>query len=224
MNANVDETKNLPATVSNDFDNETGDNDRLIQGTKVSCVDGKWAASDGSELPPELIVISTTTAVQQWEDGYPVATIRKEAGKPLPNVDELNAKIPKEQWELGLDGAPRPPCERVEVGYLLNPQDASVFTFISSTAGARIAVRRLRDRVVLMRRLRGDAVVPVVRLDSRPMKTKFGQKIRPEFTILNWRTLGDPQVTGSSAPAIEHVGSFVEPVTLQEELNDEIGF
>jgi hypothetical protein len=223
MNA---ETKNLPTTVSNDFGDEAGDGDRLIQGTKAGCVDGVWTASDGSDLPSEPIVISTTTALQQWEDGLPVTTIKKEAGKPLPDVDELNAKIPKKRWQPGLDGAPRPPWERVEVVYLLDPRDASIFTFISSTAGARIAVRRLRDKVLLMRRLRGDAVVPIVKLDSRPMKTKFGQKIRPEFTILDWRTLGDPQGAAPSPtpPAIEHVSSPVKPVTLQEEVNDEVPF
>jgi hypothetical protein len=223
MNA---ETKNLPTTISNDFGDEVGDSDRLIQGTKVSCVDGVWTASDGSELPPEPIVISTTTAVQQWEDGYPITTIKKEPGKPLPDVDELNAKISQKKWEPGLNGTPRAPWERVEVVYLLNPQDASVFTFISSTAGARIAVRRLRDRVTLMRRLRGNAVVPIVKLDSKPMKTKYGQKLRPEFTILDWRTLSDPQVatTSSTSSAIEHVGASVKPVTLQEEMDDEIPF
>jgi hypothetical protein len=77
----------------------------------------------------------------------------------------------------------------------------------------------------MMRALRGANVAPIVKLDSRPMKTAFGMKLRPEFTIVNWVGFGD-----DSAPALEHkvanapaLKDVPEP-SMSEIMNDEIGF
>ena len=86
--------------------------------------------------------------------------------------------------------------------------------------------------------------MPIVRLDSRPMKTKIGLKMRPEFTIVEWRDIGttpgieqktpqieqqkpapDSTAANSSKPAVKtKPGKPVKPVTPQEELDDEILF
>ena len=197
--------------------------DRLIQGTIIKCVDGHWAAKDGTTIPPEtrLIALATTTALQHWVDQMPVETIVKRGNEPLPDVKELNAAIPEAEWEEGLDGAPRPPWVKQFVVYLLEPRDASIFTFLNSTTGAAIAVDKLKDRVRWMRALRGEKVVPVVELSAKVMKTKYGQKMRPEFTVLEWRDLGGLPAT-TAVPALEHVGKPVEEPTLAEELNDAI--
>jgi hypothetical protein len=185
-------------------------NDRLIQGTILRCVDGVWSAKDETELPPGkgYLAFSTAVALQRWEGGLPAETIVKRAGESLPNVNELNKKIPQKKWENGIDGKLRPPWQKQYVVYLLDPDTAAVFTYINSTKGAEIAVEHLKHRVKLMRALRGDHVVALVKLDSRPMSTKVGQKIRPEFTILYWRELGKAEP--------------VKPVSLAEELNDSI--
>ena len=107
----------------------------------------------------------------------------------------------------------------VDVVYLLDPETATVFTFINNTKGAEIAVERLKHRVKLMRALRGNRVVPVVKLDSKPMPTQFGVKQRPEFTILEWRELGGAP---SAVPVIEQIGEPVKPVSLKEEMNDSV--
>jgi hypothetical protein len=195
-------------------------NDRLIQGTILRCVDGVWSAKDGTELPPDkcYVALSTALALQRWENGLPAETIIKRPGEPLPDVDELNKKIPQKKWEKGDDGKARPPWQKQYVVYLLDPATAAVFTFINSTKGAEIAVERLKHRVKLMRALRGDRVVPVVELDSKPMSTQFGVKQRPEFTILDWRELGG----ASAVPAIEQIGEPVKPVSLKEEMNDSV--
>jgi hypothetical protein len=87
--------------------------------------------------------------------------------------------------------------------------------------------------MTLMRRMRGANVTPLVKLASRPMPTQFGKKIRPYFEIVNWL---EP---GSGSPQLEHQphgnsgGSpgnayaaakmrTVKPVTVAEDLNDEI--
>jgi hypothetical protein len=106
------------------------------------------------------------------------------------------------------------------VVYLIDPISAATYTFISATVGARIAVERLSDQVRTMRALRGENVVPLVELGSAPMKTRFtASKQRPAFTVVEWRYLGGGN---GGAPAIEHKPTPVEPVTLAEELNDEI--
>jgi hypothetical protein len=216
---------------------------RLIQGVIAKCVDGRWADSDGLPLPNELVVVGITRALQCWKDQYPVDTIIEQPGEPLPDVDELNAKIPQNEWELGLDNKPRPPWQLNYVVYLLNPATADTYTFLNSTIGARIAFERLSDKFHWMRKLRGLGVVPLVKLDSRPMKTDFGQKMRPEFTILDWGDIETaPGIKQQETPQIEQqkpasdstptntsntttkikFGKPVKPVTLAEEIDDDL--
>ena len=214
-------TKQL-ATVSGDGFEDTDATDRLIQGTILKSIDGFWSTKDGTTFPPgtKMIALATTTCVQHWQDQTPVETIIKQPGVPLPDVDELNSRIPEKEWERGLDGNPRAPYVKEWVAYLLDPRDASIYTFINSTRGAEIAVEKLQSRVKWMRALRGDKVVPVVELSSKPMKTQFGLKQRPEFKIDGeWRELGT-LAPAQDMPSIEHIGT----PTLQEEMADAVPF
>jgi hypothetical protein len=219
----------LPAIADDGFDHDGGDN-RLIKGEVIKCVDGNWSIRNGDALPAgsQFIALATATALQKWQDGMPVETILKVSGKSFPDVQELNHAIPEDDWEEGLDGKPRPPWVLQQIVYLLDPRTASVFTFINSTWGAQHAVRTLRDRVAIMRSLRGSRVVPLVTLDSRPFKGKYGTKIRPEFTVEDWRDLSGPSPASPSlapapnTPMIEHVGKSVEKPTTEEILNDEL--
>jgi len=207
---------NLPAVINDDGFDDGGFEDRLIKGSILRAVDGMWSSRDGDDPPSALIALSTTEALQRWEDQKPAETIIKQGGQALPDVDALNAKIPKKKWEPGLDGAPRTPWVKRYVVYLLDPRDASLFTFLNSTAGARIAVRELKDKVSMMRALRGAHVVPLVELSAKPMKTQFGVKQRPFFKIIDWRNLS------GETPAPQAIGSSVEPVSTEEFLNDEL--
>ena len=150
-------------------------------------------------------MLGVTAIVQRWQDQQPVETIVRKPDKPLPGVKELNAKIPESEWEKSqIDGKPRPPWQHQEVVYLLDPASAEKFTFASGTVGAHIAVERLRDRVIWMRQLRGENVVPVVELANKPMKIKVGgKKLRPEFLIVGWSVLG-VGLTSDATPQIEH--------------------
>jgi hypothetical protein len=202
---------------------------RVIQGEIVRCVDGRWSTRDGVEFTPktQMLALGTTQAVQCWQDRMPVDTIVAMPGEDLPDVAELNAKVPESEWEPGIDGKPRPPWVLQYIAYLLHPTNASLYTFINSTTGARIAVERLQDRVKWMRAMRGDNVVPLVELSTRAMKTSFGTKQRPEFAVVEWRALGGGTslVEQTAAPAIEHKpGKPVKPVTISEEMNDALPF
>jgi len=205
---------------------------RIIQGTLARCVDGHWSDKAGTGLPKRVLALSTVTAVQCWRDQKPVETIVEQ---PLPDVDALNAKIPQDTWEVGLDGKPRPPWQRQWIVYFIDPDTAAKYTFANGTTGARIAVGDLKDAVKCMRAMRGGNVVPLVELASAPMKTKFGQKLRPHFKIVSWVAPGGgmPVVESKSiVPQLEHKPSVpgrsplkvVPPPMIDEELNDEVPF
>ena len=206
--------------------------ERLIHGSLLKCVDGRWSTQDNPDMTgQQLLGLTTAKAIQRWHLDKRVGEF-VDTGTGLPDVDELNDAIPRTEWETGLDGQPRPPWQRQYVLYLLNTSDASIFTFANGTIGAQIAWERLRDRVNWMRALRGAAVFPLITLDSRPMKTKFGTKLRPEFSITDWRDLGstgNPAFESKPSRAIEGkiatpVGKPVNTPTATETLNDEIPF
>jgi hypothetical protein len=137
-----------------------------------------------------LAAIRTGTCLRRWKDGHPDEIV----DHPLPDPDELNAAIPMSEWELGVDGkTPRPPWEYTFKVSLVNLNTGEFFVFASATVGAGIAYDKLRDAVIAMRALRGgEPVVPVVRLSSKPMKTRYGMKSRPSFDIIDWKTPSGP--------------------------------
>jgi hypothetical protein len=211
------ETENKLPALSADYDDGWNDvelDDRVIQGTLIKCVDGHWSTKDGTAPPKQLLALATTTVLQLWDNKMPVETIVKRPGQPWPDIDELNAKIPEENWEIGLDGNPRAPWQKQFVVYLLDLVSAAKFTFANGTVGARIAVSNLKDQIKWMRAMRGDNVVPLIELASKPMKTKFGQKLRPDFKAVEWRNLG-VSLTKETTPQV------VAPVSTQEALDEE---
>jgi hypothetical protein len=179
----------LPAlTPQGDGWNDAEHDDRVIQGTLLKCVDGKWSAG-GEPAPEKLMAVSTITVMQLWKGKKPVQTLIKQPGQPWPKLDDLNAEIPEGEWEVGLDGEPRPPWQKQFIIYLLEPESAATFTYANGTAGARQAVSDLKNSIKWQRTIRGDHVVPLVELSSKPMPTKFGTKQRPHFQIVEWRNL-----------------------------------
>jgi hypothetical protein len=242
---------NLPAVEADDgFDSGNDDGSRLIVGDLIKCDTTRsepWIDREGTplDLSREWFVMTTRHALQRWEDEQPVETIIKQKGQPLPDLDELNAKIPQSQWEEGFDGKPKPPWQQQWFVHLLDPQTAERRTYVGGSWGAMRGVGELQDDVFCMRRLRGEAVSPIVMLDTKPMKTKYGIKPRPWFRTVRWVELN----VSASAPAIEHqpaatagltIGGYpedyatasggrvsnklkaVEKPTLSEELDDEI--
>src|SRR5262245_46784647 len=204
---------------------------RLLQSIKAKCIDGRWSADD-LPVPERLLVASYTRGLQCWKGGELLDELDERDG-PLPDVGELNDQIPQTEWDTGLDGNPRPPWVLAYVVYLVDPETAELYTFINSTFGARMAYERLVDRLEMRRRMRGTNVTAVVRPDSRQMKTKFGTKLRPEFTIIDWREIGGGQPAqlppptdpaGADAkPPVEskaEIGKPVKPVSREEEFKD----
>jgi hypothetical protein len=209
--------------------------DRLIHGSLLKCVDGRWTSEGVEVTGSQLLALHCVKALQRWEAQKPIETIVEAPDAALPDVEELNAAIPRETWEDGLDGKPKPPWQLQYVVFLLDISDASLCTFANSTVGAKLAYERLTDRVSWMRSLRGANVLPLVQLDAKPMKTKTGPKQRPEFTIIDWRDLSGGPAVAQQQPqrAIEAkpaalkpapVGKPVKAPTSTEMLDDEIPF
>jgi len=131
---------------------------------------------------------------------------------------ELNAAIPESEWEKDRDGKPRPPWAHHVAIKLVNPDTATKYVYCSVTTGAHIAFEQLRENVATMRMLRNALAMPLVKLTSRPMKTKYKMSERPHFEIIGWHAPGGggnalapptaPQLPGPAAaelppPAIE---------------------
>jgi hypothetical protein len=209
----MSEQTNLPAQQGED------EGDRMIRGSLLKFVDGLWSTRDGEPIPELLLVMNITRGLQRWQDGMPVETIMQKPGITLPDVDDLNA-------EDGLNGEKRPPWQLNCVVYLVDPRAANSFTFANSTVGARIAAVKLRERIEMMHRLRGLNVAAMVSLGKRTMKTKFGEKQRPEFVIERWVTIGG----GGDKLLIDHKSDTtpalapVDVPSVSEEMDDQIVF
>jgi hypothetical protein len=166
---------------------------------------GGWVDRDGVTAPSPLLVVKVDEIIRRWQDNRPTDITEK----PLPDPDELNAKIPMHEWEEGIDGRPRPPWQHYVTAYLVNPATATKFVYAAATVGAHIAVEQLKENVITMRMLRGTRVMPLVELSSKPMKTKFKMGERPDFRIVSWHLPGGdgdmlaapttPQLTGPAA-------------------------
>jgi hypothetical protein len=222
----MNDIANPPAKIDDGF-NDTTAPDRVIVGVMTRCVDGGWTG-DGVPIPTgtRLLALATTMVLQLWQDEIPAKTIRPKSGETYTTLvelrDDLNSKTDQSTWETGMDGQPRPPWVLSFLVYMLNPTTAEKFTYVNSTVGARIAVMDPKDKVAMMRMLRGDSVVAEVELASKPMKTKRGLKIRPHFNVTGWKTFD----TAAKPAQLEPPRGIksVEPPTLGEEMDDQVKF
>jgi hypothetical protein len=124
----------------------------------------------------------------------------------------------------------RPPWAHHVVVYLVSPETGQKYVFASATVGAHIAYDRLKEQVVVMRKLKGAQCVPIVELSSRPMRTRFKKNaVRPHLETIGWKTPGalsqsaSPQIENRNAAAetLAAMGSVEEP-TAAELVDDEI--
>jgi hypothetical protein len=203
---------------------------RIIEGDIVKFDGAKhpsWMLKDGSPFPtgPEYLVLRMLRAVQCFKDQECLDTIIEKAGETLPDVGELNAKIPRADWELW-QGQPRPPWSLQYVMYLLRVPDAAVFTVINGTTGLKIAYDRLQKRIRTLQSFTAPDAMVFVSLGTAPMKTQFGMRVRPEFVFVRAWSPSDTRIEHSSAQMIEDKSTAkkAEPETISEELNDAIRF
>jgi hypothetical protein len=149
--------------------------------------ENKWIDRDGCEAPSPLLAVKVEEILRMWKGDRKTDMTTK----PLPNPDELNAAIPESEWEKDRDGKPRPPWAHHVAIQLVDPKTATKYVFCAATTGAHIAFEQLRENVATMRMLRNARVMPLVKLSSRPMKTKYKMSERPHFEIIGWHAPGD---------------------------------
>jgi hypothetical protein len=203
----------------------------IIQGVLIKFTnEAAWETRDGDVIDSdlELIAVDITRVVQKWCDGKPEETIILEPGQKFPDIEEMNEKIPRDEWAEGPDGQLRGPWQAQHILYLLDPATMDKFSFPTGTTGGKIAIGDLRDKILWMRRTRGSNVYAVVTLSDTHMKTRFGGRQRPHFKIVKWTRLGGgeggevqalPPPTPTPAPA---TASEVQEPSLKEDLNDSV--
>jgi hypothetical protein len=146
--------------------------------------ESNWTDRDDLPIPPTpKLVIGMRRIVRRWFDHKPIDITEQ----PLPDVDSLNAAIPK-PWPPGLNGQEEPPYAVHFVVQFCDPQTGQLYTFVNKTFGSKLAYEQLEEQIAVMCALRGANVVPVVLLDQAPMKTRnFGVKTRPYFKVLDFK-------------------------------------
>ena len=183
--------------------------DRVRRGTvaRWSATTG-WVDRDGLPLPDTMLVVGYTTVLRRWKDKKPEYITEH----PLPDPKHLNAAIPVEEWEIGLDGDPTPPWKLTYVIYMVDAgKTGGLFTYAHDTYGAMLCFNNLEEAIGVMRLLRGEHVLPIVHLEKRQWKSrKYGMQTRPHLHPIEWRTPGGggptlapqspaPQLTGPAA-------------------------
>jgi hypothetical protein len=215
---NITESKTstaLPAMVGDGFDGysdhtEGADSPQpqgIIRGTHLKFgATAQWERRDGEIIEPDvkLIVTDIVRAVLKWDVAD--KTKRPETsvispGQPFPDVAAMNSAIPKEQWRQGPAGL-QGPYQTQQAVVMVEPRSMEEFTYTTSTIGGFIAVRELVDKVKVMRKYRGP-VSPIVTLGDVPMRTRFGERCRPYFNIVDWVHMAggdEPQQAALPAP------------------------
>src|SRR5690349_2272470 len=102
------EQTRLPAIFEDD-DEYAG---QLLRGIRLKFDDKVWTAADGTPIAEtdHYLVVGTKRALQSWEDGLPKVI----DAIPLPDLDELNASVPRENWPISkFTGQPEKPWKHV---------------------------------------------------------------------------------------------------------------
>jgi hypothetical protein len=191
----------------------------LIRGTLLKFGNtAEWETKDGEVLDHDtnLIAIDIIRAVVKWgADKKAETTIVVPPGQPFPDVEAMNEAIPKKEWRQGLNG-PQGPWQTQQMVVLLDPRTMEQFTYATSAVGGFIAIRDLADKVKAMRRYRGP-VSPIITLGDVHMKTRFGDRRRPHFTVVDWvRMNGEAQQAALPAPQAAPEPAQAEPVQVMK--------
>jgi len=240
---------NFPIDEPDDGFNHHNDAERLIIGARIKCDVTKtpsWLDAAGTPLDVERhwIVTGTRTAIQRWKGEKVIDEYIKMKGKPLPDIDALNAGVPEDEWEQAPNNPdPKPPYQQSWYVHLLCPQTMERLTFIGGSVGAKIGVTALQDAVSDWRLVtKSKTACPIVKLTLRPWRSKkWGAKPGPWFHPVRWVDLGDdgglPQLEAPSVRQIEHKPEneyaeakgrarlkTIKPPTTEEMVDDEIPF
>jgi hypothetical protein len=133
-----------------------------------------------------LVAVDVITAWVHWRGGKPIQHLVTKPGQRHPDQDELPDRD-QNLWEVGLNGDLADPWHDTRYLYLINPATGEEFTFVTETWGGRSAIGDLKAQIANVRCAHPRAL-PIVKLTSGPMKTRFGSgKRKPRFEVVGWR-------------------------------------
>jgi hypothetical protein len=148
--------------------------------------EGHWMLPEQIELTKPLIVNVRRTVTKWGKNKKPLETVFLKAGEKIPDLERRNEETPRSEWIEGFDSKPKGPWQAQHIVYMIDPTSIDQFSYPTSTTGGGIAVRELIDRIIRMRRFRGNAVYPLVQMATRFMPTKYSGRLRPHFEIVDW--------------------------------------
>jgi hypothetical protein len=186
----------------------------IIRGAKLKFTNAaKWITGDGDEINAarEFLVVELVRVVQKWIDGKPVETRILAPDETFPDIDELNAVAPKEEWRDHFGHAVGP-WQKSIVAYLLDPATMS-------TVGGFKAFNTLKDETRRARLVHGANVFPIVTLGDADMPTQFGHRRRPAFIVKRFVPIGP---AAEPKPAIAAPASE-EPTKPTPKKGDRVG-
>jgi len=252
MSNEVMTTTNKPVVELDGFNNFTdeveGDDGinaigSVIRGAKFKFLDPDWKIEERIVTGKRFTAVDVVNVSTKWsQDNKPLETHILAAGEKFPDFDKLNAKCPRSEWRMSF-GKETGPWSGQHCLYLVD-ELFNPYTWASpiTTIGSAIAVRELVDRIKRVRRLRGDNVYPVVELSHVHFPNAYKpDRERPFLAIKDWVKLGADRVADTlpspTAHALLDLGSApaatsgvpveaqsVTPITLKEEIQDEIPF
>jgi hypothetical protein len=213
-------TTNNPVAITDGWDAQANDSAACpMKGSSIKFDAGAYfIGREKTLIQPDrqFVAIDVREGWQFLKKDCPAEYSMRAVGGPKP--PRPNSFADPSEWPDGLDGDPADPWKYAKFLYLLDPLSAEVFTFTSSTTGGRIGISDLTAQIQLMRNT--PAAVPIVELQSRQMKTKFGMKPRPFFQVCGWRVKSE-EATKLIADSADKEG---ESSGTTNALDDEIPF
>jgi hypothetical protein len=205
------------------WDDLPDDSGTLLRGAIIKFNSGEFISEkrrlDGDETWAVTGVLALWVL---WGDRAPLQYDLAKPGHGLSDRNELGHLDP-ERWPLGLDGRPQDPWRDSRYVYLVNTRSAADATFTTDTIGGRRGVSELRNSIANVR-LAQPGAIPIVKLISLPMPTKFGIKTRPGFEVLDWKVPDRIVPIPNRAPVIMQPAQASLPQPSQPDLDDEIPF
>jgi hypothetical protein len=166
----------------------------FIIGSMIKFVKPDFIVDKAEKLPEDrrLVALSVITAWVKWQDGLPTEHRVTQPGQTHPHNDDLPDRD-QSTWEIGkFTGKPIDPWHDTRYLRLIDPLSGKDYTFVTDSAGGRVAVGDLKSQIKNVRFAR-PGVVPIVELRSKLWKTQYGLQPRPVFEVVEWRGGGDDE-------------------------------
>jgi hypothetical protein len=162
--------------------------------------DPEWTGNGLTMNSRELVLIEIHHEILKWPTDAevlagakgPAEVIPVVRGQPEPDLDALNNAIPESQWRMRF-GKKEKPYRLQRVLEFLDHRSMERLSWPSyvEVIGSSIAADEVKRRISVVRRLRGEDLVPVVRLEHVHMPNSYKpDRQRPHLAVMGWCRLG----------------------------------